>query len=71
MKKYNRDEFSPLDGVLIKACDKLAAFIEASLSIKHGMLSERLEEGKEKAYREYRGKVVGGVNFGQLFDYFE
>ena len=29
--------FRPLDGELIKACDKLAAFIEANLSIEYGI----------------------------------
>ncbi len=31
--KYNKNKFYPLDGKLIKACDKLAAFIEADFQL--------------------------------------
>ena len=44
--KYNKDEFYPIDGELIKACDKLTAFIEADMSIKHGITSKHLEDGR-------------------------
>jgi len=47
MKGYNEDRFSPVDGEMIRVCDKLAAFIEASLSIRHGIRSYHLEHGKE------------------------
>lgn len=68
--KYNQDEFSPLDGHIIKACDHLAAFIEASLSIKYGVKSTHLEEGKRRLQEMYRGKEIAGINFGAIFDYF-
>jgi putative hydrolases of HD superfamily len=67
---FNDDRFSPVDGQIIRACDKLAAFIEASLSIKHGIKSRNLEEGKEYIYEQFKGEMIGSVNFGQLFDYF-
>ncbi|MBU1487210.1 HD domain-containing protein, partial [bacterium] len=38
-KLYNQDEYSPIDGEIIKACDNLAAYIEASLSLEHGIKS--------------------------------
>lgn len=68
--KYNDNEFSPIDGQLIKACDAFAAFIEASLSINHGIRSHHLKEGYEKLYSQYKGKKMAGIHFGQLFDYF-
>lgn len=67
---YNDDRFSPIDGEIIRSCDKLAAFIEASLSIKHGIKSHHLEEGKTRIYEEYRNQKPGGINFAGLFDYF-
>ncbi len=67
---YNRDEFSPVDGELIKACDDLAAFIEASLSIRHGIKSRILEEGRKDIYKKYKTKKIGGLYVGQMFDYF-
>ena len=37
-----------IDGVALKQCDKLSAFVEASLSISHGIKSKELLNGKEK-----------------------
>ncbi len=71
MGKYNEDRFSPIDGEMIRACDKLAAFIEASLSIRHGIKSYHLEEGKELIYESYKDARPGGIDFGKLFDYFK
>lgn len=59
-----------MDGELIKACDKLAAFIEADLSIKHGITSKKLEEGRMDIYKKFKGKKISGIDFGYLFDYF-
>ena len=69
--KYNYNEFSPLDGKLIKACDKLTAFIEADLSIKHGITSKHLEEGRKNIYEDFKNKKVSGIDFGRLFKYFK
>ncbi|MTK63226.1 MAG: HD domain-containing protein [Methanobacterium sp.] len=69
-RRYNKNEYYPLDGELIKACDKLAAFIEADLSIKHGITSKKLEEGRIDIYKKFKGKRISGIDFGYLFDYF-
>ncbi len=69
-KKYNKNEHFPLDGELIKACDKLAAFIETNLSIEYGITSRYLEEGRENIFNAYRNKVVSGTDFGRIFNYF-
>ena len=68
---YNKDEFYPLDGKIIKACDKLTAFIEADLSIKHGITSKHLEEGRKNIYEKFKDKNVSGIDFGKLFNYFK
>ena len=68
---YNKNEYSPKDGEMLKACDHLAAFIEASLSIKHGIKSRPLIDGKASLYEMYKTKVIAGINFGQIFDYFK
>ena len=67
---YNSAEFSPLDGKVLKICDHLAAFIEATLSIQHGIKSQHLEEARQRLHNQYRDKIVAGVNFGQVFDYY-
>ncbi len=69
--KYNKNKFQPLDGKLIKACDKLAAFIEADFSIKHGITSKHLEEGRKNIYEDFKTKKVSGIDFGSIFDYFK
>jgi len=67
---YNYDEYRPVDGSLIKACDDLAAFIEASLSIFHGVTSRHLKEAREQLYGKYRGWEFDGLGFGGLFEFF-
>jgi Predicted hydrolases of HD superfamily len=69
-KKYNKNEYSPLDGELIRACDKLAAFIETNLSIEYGITSRYLEEGRENIFDAYKDKVISGTDFGRIFNYF-
>jgi putative hydrolase of HD superfamily len=68
---YNKNEFYPLDGKLIKACDKLTAFIEADISIKHGITSKHLEDGRKNIFEDFKSKKVSGIDFGRLFLYFK
>jgi putative hydrolases of HD superfamily len=70
-KKYNEDRYSPLDGEVIRACDQLAAYIETFLSISHGIKSYHLEEGNRQLYSQNSNKMIGELNFGQLFSYFK
>jgi putative hydrolases of HD superfamily len=48
MHKYNLEKYNPIDGKALKQCDKLSAFIEASLSISHGIKSKELVNGKKQ-----------------------
>ncbi len=70
-KSYNHDQFSPLDGEIIKGCDQLAAYIETFLSISHGIKSSHLVEGNRQLYASNSNKAIAGINFGQLFSYFK
>jgi len=69
--QYNSDSFSPLDGELIKACDQLSAYMEAYLSISHGIKSSHLEEANRELHAGYKNKVIAGIDFGQIFSYFK
>ncbi|DAB32831.1 MAG TPA: hydrolase [Sulfurospirillum sp. UBA11407] len=64
---YNENRFNAIDGVALKNCDRLAAFIEAILSISHGVKSKELLQGKEyiKETLKEKGKVEG-VDFYKL-----
>ncbi len=66
----NRDDLNPIDGRIVEACDKLAAFIEASESIRIGIKSQELFDGKRNIYEKYKNKTVNGYPIGVLFDYF-
>jgi putative hydrolase of HD superfamily len=67
---YNRDEYSPVDGELLEACDKLAAFIEATLSISYGIAPPHLVRAKSSIYEGFKGKRLGPLDLGAMFDHF-
>ncbi len=69
-KYYNEGKYMPVDGKILKVCDHLAAFIEAKMSISHGIKSEQLEEGVINLYKKYKDKEILGIDFGRIFDYF-
>lgn len=69
-EKYNRDDFSPLDGRIVEFCDKFAAYMEAYLSIKHGIISQNLEDGYNDIYEKFRKTRIAGMNLGRLLDCF-
>ena len=70
-ESYNNDSFNPIDGQLIRCCDHLSAYIEAYMSLNYGIRSEQMVLGYDHLKEKYSNKVVGGLNIGQLFDYFE
>ena len=64
MHRYNLDKYSAIDGKALKQCDKLSAFIEASLSISHGIKSKELISGKKQIKT---GLVkIEGVDFKEI-----
>lgn len=68
--KYNQDSFNPVDGEIIRACDHLSAFIEAYLSISHGVSSKVLKEGYTSIFENYKDKCIVGINFTEIFRFF-
>jgi len=66
-QKFNRDEYSPRDGELIKATDELAAFVEAYLGIENGIKSDELQESKNFLKTKFKGTTIAGVKFGEIF----
>ncbi len=67
---YNEDLFSPVDGSIIEFCDKFAAYMEAYLSIKHGISSKNLVDGHKDLYSRFARTNIAGIDAGVLFDYF-
>lgn len=62
--KYNSDKYNTIDGIALKQCDKLSAFIEASLSISHGIKSKELINGKKQIFKSL--KTVQGIDFKEI-----
>ncbi|QKF66446.1 competence protein, ComGF family [Arcobacter venerupis] len=61
VSKYNANKYNAIDGLALKQCDKLSAFVEASLSISHGIKSKELISGKKEILKGL--KTVQGVDF--------
>ena len=66
LHSYNLDKYNPIDGKALKQCDKLSAFIEASLSISHGIKSKELVSGKKEIQKTLQ--KVQGIDFKALAD---
>ncbi len=70
-ESYNDDFFNPIDGQIIRGCDHLSAFVEAYLSISYGINSEHMVSGYNHLKDSYKNKIIGGIDFGVPFGYFE
>jgi putative hydrolase of HD superfamily len=64
LSAYNYNEYNAIDGKALKQCDKLSAFIEASLSISHGIKSKELINGKKQIIKTL--KTIQEVDFQAL-----
>lgn len=69
-KKYNQNQYSPMDGELIKGFDQLSAYIEAKLSIQYGVTSDPIREAETNIYNNMKDVKVSGVDLGRIFHYF-
>lgn len=68
--EYDCDEFNPLDGELVRICDQLAAYIEASMSIIYGIKAPDLIKGKNQIYAINADTQICGISFKGYFDYY-
>lgn len=67
-EKYNSDEFNPVDGTLVRICDHLSALMEADISIKHGIYSDHLANGRKGMLNHYKpGEIISGIEINSLF----
>ncbi len=68
--KYNADQYSAVDGQLLKGCDHLAAFMEAWLSIEYGITSKHLECAVVQLREDYAERIIAGIPFGEIYKQF-
>ncbi|MDR2790856.1 MAG: HD domain-containing protein [Campylobacteraceae bacterium] len=71
LSDYNEDGFGAIDGKILKKCDRLAAFIEAALSISYGVKSRELVNGKESTKAKLKESAGAEVDFYQLAEEIE
>ena len=64
VSKYNQNKYNAIDGLALKQCDKLSAFVEASLSISHGIKSKELINGKKEILKGL--KEIQGIDFKEI-----
>ncbi|CAM3469693.1 HD domain-containing protein [Helicobacter labetoulli] len=67
MQTYNQDEFNGVYGEFLKIFDNLSAYLEAKISISHGISSDDLLSGAKGIYDKCADKVMCGVDVGKLF----
>ncbi len=69
-RQYNDGSYDPLDGEILRACDQLAAYLEAAMSLQHGIRSSHIVNAFEALQKDNKTLVVGGINFGALYSLF-
>ncbi|PAF52371.1 competence protein ComGF [Helicobacter sp. 13S00477-4] len=67
MDCFNSDEYSPVYGEFLKICDNLSAFLEARISIGHGISSLELCDGAQNILDKCGKSIIRGVDIGAIF----
>ncbi len=67
----NVDELDPKDGELLKACDNLAAFIEAHSSVRTGIATPNLHEAIARIRGDFRHRSLGPLSLGTIIADFD
>ncbi|MBD3263907.1 MAG: HD domain-containing protein [Candidatus Omnitrophica bacterium] len=79
MRVFTEDEFNDItsrqgkplrDGLLVKAIDDLAAFIEAHLSLVNGVRNQALEGAIKSISGKYKSSIICGINFEDIYSQF-
>lgn len=66
--KYNFEVYNPIDGKLVRICDHFSALMEADISIKHGITSSHLKNGRDGMLEHYKkDEIISGINVNSFF----
>lgn len=69
--KYNTDDYSPRDGILLKSIDELSAYLEAFISIENGSKNIEFNNALEILSNKYKKiKKINNYDIYRLFEYF-
>ena len=68
-EKYNEEKYFPIDGSLVRIADHLSALMEADISIKHGITSVHLQNGRDGLLNSYdQNEIINGIDVYSLFN---
>ena len=70
--QYNRDEFCPKDGRMLKICDHLAAFLEAYTALSNGITNAHLQQASWRIRNLYQNQsLTDDLHIGSLLADFD
>lgn len=69
--QHNHDHLNPKDGTLLKACDSLAAYMEAHTSIRRGITAPDLQRAEVRLAEDFRKMQLGPLSMGTLIADFD
>ncbi len=70
--QYNRDEFCPKDGRMLKICDHLAAFLEAYTALSNGITNAHLQQASWRIRTLYQNQsLTDELHIGALLADFD
>ncbi|RDU69820.1 HD domain-containing protein [Helicobacter aurati] len=70
LSQHNDKQRRAICGDLLKFCDKLSAFLEARISILHGVSTAILKNGADSIYRDLQHKTIKNVQLGKILTAF-
>lgn len=69
---YNKDEFCPKDGRMLKICDHLAAFLEAYTALSNGITNDQLQQALWRIRTKYQNESLSeDLHIGALLADFD
>lgn len=70
--QYNRNEYSPKDGHMLKICDHLAAFLEAYTALANGITNDQLQQALWRIRTMYQNESLSeDLHIGALLADFD
>lgn len=66
-EKYNVEKFNPIDGQLIRAADRLAAFMEVWNSCLAGIKTTDMSTAAHKIMEDYSNRILGKLDLNKIY----
>lgn len=65
--KFNEDNYNPIDGLLIRAADRLAAFMEVWNSCLAGIKTTDMSTAAHKIMEDYSNRILGKLDLNKIY----